>query len=103
MQRVPERFRSLPRVDGPFEAFQIDAEDWEVRVASYPSGMRSAPHSHDTETYGVVTRGELFLTVRGSERSLGPGEWYELARGEIHAARFDAETSLIEFTYRGQA
>ena len=103
MQRVPERFRSLPRVNGPFEAFQIESEDWQVRVANYPPGMQSSPHSHPTETYGVVTRGELVLAVRGSEQRLGPGDWYELAPDEVHAARFDVESSLIEFTYRGRA
>ena len=68
--------------------------------ASYPAGTIIAPHSHDTENCGVITRGELILVARGSEERFGPGDWYHLGRGEIHAARFEVDTSEIELWFR---
>jgi len=56
--------------------------------------------AHDTENCGVITHGELILTAGGSEQRFGPGAWYRLAPGQIHAARFEVETSEIEFWFR---
>lgn len=67
--------------------------------ASYPPGTTIAPHSHPTENCGVITQGELILETAGTERRLGPGEWYHLAPGEVHAARFEVETSEVEFWF----
>jgi quercetin dioxygenase-like cupin family protein len=96
----PARIRALPRFDGPFDAFRLRAEDCEVLFASYPAGTEIASHAHDTENCGVVTQGELILITNGSERRFGPGAWYRLAPGEVHAARFEVETSEIEFWFR---
>ena len=68
-----------------------------VLFASYPAGTTIEPHTHDTKNCGVITEGELFLTVDGDERRYGPGDWYYLDAEQEHAARFDVETSEIEF------
>jgi quercetin dioxygenase-like cupin family protein len=96
----PSRVRALPPFDGPFEAFRLRAEDCEVLFASYSAGTQIAPHSHDTENCGVITRGELVLITQGSEQRFGPGEWYRLAPGQVHAARFEVDTSEVEFWFR---
>ena len=44
-------------------------------------------------------KGELILITNGSERRLGPGDWYHLLVGETHAARFEVATSEIEFWF----
>ena len=95
----PSRIRDLPRFEGPFDAFRLGAEGCEVLFASYPAGTRIAPHRHDTENCGVVTRGELVLIVDGAEQRVGPGEWYHLAPGQEHAARFEIDTAEIEFWF----
>ena len=95
----PERIRSLPPFDGPFDAFRLAASGCEVLFASYPAGTTIDPHSHETENCGVITEGELFLTVDGVERRYGPGDWYHLAPGQPHSARFEVATSEIEFWF----
>ena len=99
-QPFPDPILALPRFAGPFDAFQLAAHDCDVLFASYPAGSTIAPHSHDTENCGVVTGGELILIVNGSERRLGPGQWYHLAPNQTHAARFEVPTSEVEFWFK---
>lgn len=98
--RFPERIRALPAFDGPFDAFRLAAEGCEVLFASYPAGTVIEPHTHDTDNCGVITAGELILETGGSERRYGPGDWYRLAPGQEHAARFEVDTSEIEFWFQ---
>ena len=87
----------------------IAIDDWDFRwqdVYRYtapialPKGTVIEPHSHDTENVGVITQGELFLVVDGKETRYGPGDWYHLPAHVMHSARFDVETSEIEFWFR---
>ena len=98
-REFPERIRSLPRFEGPFEATRLVAEGCDVLFASYPAGTKIDVHSHATENCGLITRGELILIVDGSESRYGPGDWYHLAAGEEHAARFEVETAEVEFWF----
>lgn len=95
----PDRIRALPAFDGPFDAFKLAAPGCDVLFASYPAGTKIEPHSHPTENYGVITEGALFLTTGGVEKRYGPGDWYYLAPDQEHAARFEADTSEIEFWF----
>lgn len=95
----PDLVRALAPFDGPFDAFQLDANNCKVLFASYPAGTTIAEHTHDTENCGVITQGELILAVNGSEQRYGVGDWYHLAADEKHAARFEVETSEIEFWF----
>jgi quercetin dioxygenase-like cupin family protein len=99
----PDRIRALPAFEGPFDASRLAAEGCEVLFASYPAGTTIDSHTHDTENVGVVTRGELILISDAGEQSVGPGEWYHLDPGERHAARFEVETSEIEFWFEPEA
>jgi quercetin dioxygenase-like cupin family protein len=96
----PPGIRSLPVFDGPFDAYRLGAEGCEVLFASYPAGTVIDPHTHDTENYGVITQGELILVTGGVEHRYRPGDWYHLQPGEVHAARFETDTSEIEFWFR---
>ncbi len=98
----PERIRSLSAFGGPFEARRLGAEGCEVLFASYPAGTRIEAHSHETENCGVITEGELFLIIDGSEQRIGCGEWYQIAPGQVHAARFAVDTSEIEFWFEAR-
>lgn len=100
MAHFPDVLRALPKFEGPFDAFRLAAKDCDVLFASYPAGATIPPHDHDTENVGVITQGELILTVDGAETRYKPGEWYHVAAKQKHAARFDVETSEIEFWFR---
>jgi quercetin dioxygenase-like cupin family protein len=95
----PSLISRLPAFDGPFDAHRLAADGCEVLFASYPAGTVIAPHAHETHNVGVITAGELILTVDGEERRYGPGDWYEVGPDVEHAARFDTETSEIELWF----
>ena len=97
--RFPELIRQLPEFDGPFNAHRLEAAGCDVLFASYPAGTDIEPHSHPTRNCGVITQGELFLTCRGRETRYGVGDWYVIDAHEEHAARFDVDTSEIEFWF----
>jgi len=99
MPGLPNRILALPRFDGPFDARRLEARGCEVLFASYPAGTSIDPHSHATENVGVITSGELILSTEAGERRVAPGEWYHLPPGERHWARFEVETSEIEFWF----
>ena len=44
---------------------------------------------------GVITQGELILTLDGKETRYRAGEWYQVRAKATHAARFEVETSEI--------
>jgi quercetin dioxygenase-like cupin family protein len=98
-KHFPAGIRRLPAFDGPFDAYRLAAAGCDVLFASYPAGTAIDPHSHETENYGVITQGELILVVDGSEQRYGPGDWYHVPAREIHAARFEMDTSEIEFWF----
>jgi hypothetical protein len=100
MSHFPDLIRTLPKFEGPFDAFKLSAENCDVLFASYAAGTTIPPHSHEPENVGVVTQGELILTVDRAETRDGPGAWYHLAARVTHAARFEQETSEIEFWLR---
>ena len=96
----PKLLHKLPPFKGPFEAFKLEAKDCDVLFATYPKGTVIAEHNHDTENVGVITQGELILIVNGKEQRYGPGQWYHLPAKKNHSARFEVETSEIEFWFR---
>ena len=100
MEHFPKLLRQLPPFEGPFDAFKLEAKNCDVLFASYPKGTVIKAHSHDTENVGVITQGELFLVVDGKETRHGPGDWYHVPAHVMHSARFDVETSEIEFWFR---
>lgn len=99
MSHFPRLLHDLPKFEGPFEAFKLAAKNCDVLFASYPAGTTIPPHSHETENVGVITQGELILTLDGKETRYGPGMWYYIATRATHAARFEKETSEIEFWF----
>lgn len=100
MPHFPELIRALPKYQGAFDAFKLAAEGCDVLFASYPPGTVIPSHDHDTENVGVITQGELILSVDGEERRYGVGEWYHIPAKKPHAARFEVHTSEIELWFR---
>ncbi len=99
-RHFPPRIQSLPVFEGPFDAFQLHADGCEVLFASYPAGTSIEPHRHDTDNFGVITDGELRLTIDGTVTVFGVGEWYHVPAQVEHAADFDVDSAEIEFWFR---
>jgi len=95
----PDKIKTLPLYDGRFDAYKLAADGADVLFASYPAGTKIPPHSHETDNYGVITRGELILSMNGEEQRIGPGDWYHVPAGVEHAAEFRVETDEIEFWF----
>ena len=98
-RQFPDLIESLPPFEGPFDAYRLAADGCEVLFASYPAGTEIDPHSHPTRNCGVITAGELILITTGAETRYGVGDWYYLDAQQEHAARFETDTSEIEFWF----
>lgn len=96
----PQKIKSLPLYDGRFDAYKLEAKDCDVLFASYPAGTEIPPHTHDTDNHGVITKGELILTMHGKTERIGVGQWYFVPAHAEHAARFEIETDEIEFWFK---
>ena len=72
----------------------------DVYFASYPAGTEIEPHTHDTDNHGIITRGELVLVMKGEETRYTTGDWYHVPAHTEHAARFEQDTSEIEFWFK---
>ena len=99
MPHFPERLRHLPPFEGPFDAYKLAANGCDVLLASYPAGTTLEEHTHETNNVGVITQGEMILTIEGVERRYGIGDWYKSPAGTPHAARTEVDTSEIEFWF----
>ena len=98
--KYPDRIKQLPLYDGRFDAYKLAAEGANVLFASYPAGLVVEPHTHATDNYGVLTRGELILTMDGKEERFGKGDWYHVPAHKEHAAKFEVESDEIEFWFK---
>ena len=97
--QYPDIIKSLPLYDGQFDAYKLKAEAGDVLFASYPAGTTIPPHTHDTDNHGVITRGELKLTMNKEVKIVGVGQWYHVPANTLHSAQFATETDEIEFWF----
>lgn len=95
----PDRIKQLPEYDGRFDAYKLAADGADVLFASYPAGTSIPEHIHETDNHGVITRGELLLTMNGEVARVGVGQWYHVPAHTPHAADFEVETDEIEFWF----
>jgi quercetin dioxygenase-like cupin family protein len=98
----PNRIKELPLYDGRFDAYKLEAKETNVLFASYPAGTSIPPHKHETDNYGVITRGELILTINNGVTKYGIGDWYHVPSGVEHSAFFETATDEIEFWFNVQ-
>ena len=95
----PKRIKELPLYDGRFDAYKLEADNSQVLFASYPAGTEIPPHKHDTDNHGVITKGELILTMAGKTERIGVGQWYHVPANVEHSASFEVETDEVEFWF----
>lgn len=100
--KYPEKIKELPLYDGRFDAYKLEAKDSDVLFASYPAGTEIPPHDHDTDNHGVITRGELILTMNETTERIGVGQWYHVPANTMHSASFEVETDEIEFWFKAK-
>lgn len=96
----PDIIKNLPLYDGRFDAYKLEAKGSDVLFASYPAGTSIPSHTHNTDNHGVITRGELLLTLNGKVQRVKVGEWYHVPANVEHSAVFEVETDEIEFWFR---
>lgn len=97
--QYPDRIRKLPEYEGRFDAYKLEAKGADVLFASYPAGTHIPEHSHETDNHGVITRGQLNLTMDGLETIVKAGEWYHVPANKPHSAKFEVDTDEIEFWF----
>ena len=98
--KYPDKIKSLPLYDGRFDAYKLEAKGSDVLFASYPAGTSIPPHVHDTDNHGVITRGELILTMNNIETRVKTGDWYHVPAHVEHSARFEVVTDEVEFWFK---
>ncbi|MFT7387604.1 MAG: quercetin dioxygenase-like cupin family protein [Candidatus Endobugula sp.] len=106
--QYPERIKALPLFDGRFDAYilaadPLAADKSDILFASYPAGTEIPSHQHSTGNHGVITRGELLLTMNGKVERVRIGEWYHVPANVEHSAKFTVETDEIEFWFHDKA
>ena len=99
IDHFPAEIEALPNFDGPFDAHRLQAAGCEVLFATYPARTTIEPHTHPTNNLGVITKGQLILTMEDQVTMYGAGEWYHVPAGIEHAARFDTDSAEIEFWF----
>ena len=97
--RFPEKIRSLEPFSERFDAFRLAANGCDVLFATYPSGTEIESHSHATENWGVIVRGEMIITMDNQTLRFGVGDWYHIPALKEHSARCDVITEEIEFWF----
>ncbi|WP_444900321.1 cupin domain-containing protein [Microbulbifer sp. VAAC004] len=98
----PDRIKQLPLYDGRFDACKLEAKGSDVLFASYPAGTVIPDHTHATDNYGVITKGELILSMNGAVQRFGIGDWYHVPANTEHAASFEEDTDEIEFWFQAK-
>ena len=101
IHHFPAEIEALPNFDGPFDAHRLRAAEVRGAVRHVPAGTTIEPHIHPTNNVGVITKGQLILTVEDQVTRYGAGEWYHVPVGVEHAARFDTDSAEIEFWFAG--
>ena len=95
----PPSIRQPQRYGARFDALHLAAEAGEALFARYPAGTQIGAHSHPTDNYGVITKGEMLITVADVERRYGPGDWYHVPADEPHSARGSVDSEEIAFWF----
>lgn len=101
--QYPDRIKKLPLYDGKFDAYKLAANGSDVLFASYPAGTVIPEHTHDTDNYGVITRGELILIIQGSTQRIKTGQWYHVPARVEHSAKFEQATDEIEIWFQPES
>lgn len=79
---------STPQRFSEFEAEERARGCSEVIARSWQPGTTLDTHTHPFLARALVVQGEMWLTVDGVTRHLGPGDRFEVPAGQPHAERY---------------
>lgn len=103
LSNYPEIIKLLPKQIGKVDTsskFKLEANDCKVLFASYQPGTSIPKHKHiDSDIVGVVTKGQITLTIEGVTSKYSVGEWYHIPPGAEHETMFEQDTDEIEFWF----
>lgn len=101
--KYPDRIKALPLQMGKVDTsgkYKLEAKDCTILFANYKAGTTIPLHTHDNaDIYGVVTKGEITLTLDGKTTKYGVGDWYHIPINTGHTTKFEKETDEIEFWF----
>ena len=99
----PKIIQELPAQIGKVDTsgkYKLEAKDCNILFAHYEAGTTIPEHKHNNANiHGVVTKGEITLTINGKTTRYGVGEWYHIPLNANHATAFEKETDEIEFWF----
>jgi len=64
---------------------------------SYPVGLVTPMHHHDTDHYVTVVSGAITLTADGKDYKLGPGAYFALTDKAPHIAKVEGKEPAVFF------
>ncbi len=106
ISNYPEIIKLLPKQKGKVDTsskFKLEANDCKVLFASYQPGTTIPKHKHiDSDIVGVVTKGQIILTLDGVTTKHNVGDWYHIPPGTEHETMFEQETDEIEFWFKAK-
>ncbi|MDP9043653.1 MAG: AraC family ligand binding domain-containing protein [Pseudomonadota bacterium] len=87
----------------------FDAFEQQARASGFDAVLRRdwAPrqavgeHTHPFAAHALVVEGEMWLTVDGRTRHLGPGDTFDLAPGTAHSERYGEAGATYWVARRG--
>ncbi len=99
----PAKIQNLEPYSERFQAFRLAASGCDVLFATYPAGTKLEPHSHETDNWGVILKGEMSITIDQKTVRFGPGDWYHVPAYKVHSAYCESLTEEIEFWFASRS
>ena len=75
---------------------RIDLPGMSLVAVTVPAGTEAGRHCHDHDQFVQVLSGSGTLTTEQGARAFAAGSVFVFPAGVWHAARFDADTVLVE-------
>ncbi len=95
----PEEILALPEADVAFPGASgrlLQGPAQQLVFFDIDAVGEVKPHTHGAQ-WGVVLDGKMELTIGGETRQYGRGDTYYIPDGEVHSARFETRTRVIDF------
>ena len=95
----PEEILALPEPDVAFPGVQgrlLQGPAQQLVFFEIDAVGEVEPHAHGAQ-WGVVLDGTMELTIGRETRRYTRGDTYYIPAGEVHSARFETRTRVIDF------
>ena len=95
----PEEILALPEPDVAFPGVQgrlLQGPAQQLVFFEIDAVGEVEPHAHGAQ-WGVVLDGTMEMTIGSETRQYTRGDTYYIPAGEVHSARFETRTRVIDF------